>query len=270
MAEKNQGLVILVIVLICVCIGLAGGGYFLLQKEKAEVLKLTDQVKDWQKKHSLVVFELDEKKTEIAGLETRLQEANGKVTSLTSSLDKEKSARSQLARQLEESKAQLEQQLALKTEMEQKLVRSESTLQEVDKRLKQMEAQLKAAEKGKAELEQKLKSLESRGQSGVELGTIVVSPEAPAKKPAEPAKAAVKALEGRVLVVNKDFNFAVINLGSKDGVQVGQVFSVLHNKAAVGTITVEKVHESMAAAGFAAPELKDKVVEGDTVVQNVH
>lgn len=57
------------------------------------------------------------------------------------------------------------------------------------------------------------------------MGKIVVSPEpADAKKGAEPLKEAAKKLEGKVLVVNKDYRFAVINLGSKDGVVTGMIF----------------------------------------------
>jgi cell shape-determining protein MreC len=73
-------------------------------------------------------------------------------------------------------------------------------------------------------------------------------------------------LEGKVTVVNKEYNFAVINLGQKDGVNVGDQFSVTREGKVIGDIKVEKVHESMSAAGFAA-ELKDAIQENDLVVQ---
>ena len=128
---------------------------------------------------------------------------------------------------------------------------------------------------------------QEQAQTGVELGTIVVSPESgpqvmsgpvktktlgaqPVKRSAvsaEPVRvSAVSANEGKVLVVNKDYNFAVLSLGSKDGVTVGSVFSVYHNNKFAGEVKVEKVHESMAAAGFLSPGSKDKISEGDKVV----
>jgi hypothetical protein len=59
----------------------------------------------------------------------------------------------------------------------------------------------------------------------------------------------------------------VISLGSKDGVKTGDKFSVYHNNRYVGDVTVEKVHDSMAASGFASVDMKDNVSEGDKVVQ---
>jgi hypothetical protein len=70
-----------------------------------------------------------------------------------------------------------------------------------------------------------------------------------------------------VLVVNKDYNFAVINLGSKDGVALGNEFAVYRNNKFIGDMKVEKVHDAMSAAGFSSGDMKDKVSEGDKVVQ---
>jgi hypothetical protein len=136
-------------------------------------------------------------------------------------------------------------------------------------------------------LESKVKDLEAKTQE-IELGKIVVSPEpepitppAPVKKTAKAPVKTVKAsavkkpaaktatLEGQVLVVNKEYSFAVINLGNKSGVQVNQVFSVYHNNRFIGDMKVEKVHDSMAAAGFLTSGLKFKINEGDKVVQKL-
>jgi hypothetical protein len=50
---------------------------------------------------------------------------------------------------------------------------------------------------------------------------------------------------------------------------VGDIFSIYHNNKDIGEVKVEKVHDSMAAAGFSASDIKDKVSEGDKVVQKV-
>ncbi len=68
------------------------------------------------------------------------------------------------------------------------------------------------------------------------------------------------------MVVNKDYNFVVLNVGGKDGIAVGDVFSLFHNNKPIGDVSVEKVHEAMAAAGFLNTETKDKVSEGDKAV----
>jgi hypothetical protein len=61
----------------------------------------------------------------------------------------------------------------------------------------------------------------------------------------------------------------VINLGTKDGISSGDVFSIYHNNKYVGDAKLEKVHDSMSAAGFLSEDIKDKVSEGDKVVQKV-
>ena len=124
----------------------------------------------------------------------------------------------------------------------------------------------------------------------MELGKIVVTPDAsqiqaePVPAPAVEAAPVKKSkgflglgqkepvlapqgLTGKVLVVNKDYNFVVLNLGSKDGVKIGSAFAVYRDTQYLGDVKVEKVHDSMAAAGFVSSALKNKVNEGDKVVQ---
>ena len=141
-----------------------------------------------------------------------------------------------------------------------------------------------------SQLEVKIKNLES-GAAGVELGKVVVNSEITDQAPNVENKAVEnkantpvlespkiqqkgdssqsKPLEGKVTVVNKEYNFAVINLGQKDGIILGDQFSVNRDGKFIGDIKVEKVHESMSAAGFVA-ELKDIIKENDLVVQKLN
>jgi hypothetical protein len=170
--------------------------------------------------------------------------------------------------------------------------------------IKKSDEQLKDAITQKSALEKQVEELRTQAQK-VELGTIVVGSDAgkppvstpvPAKEsrkekakktdkpekapaaalvsPPEPVKQTVASkaalpgsgLEGKVLVLNKDYNFAVINLGSKDGVKLGDIFSVYHNDTFIGDVKVEKIHDSMSAAGFSSPETGTTIRENDKVV----
>lgn len=73
-------------------------------------------------------------------------------------------------------------------------------------------------------------------------------------------------LEGNIIVVNKEFNFAVINLGSKDGVIMGMEFEVYHNNSYIGDVKVEQLHDAVAAAGFLGQTMMAMAHEGDRVV----
>lgn len=74
-------------------------------------------------------------------------------------------------------------------------------------------------------------------------------------------------LEGKVLVVNKDYNFAVINLGARDGVAAGDVFSFYKGDRSSGKAKVGKVHDSMAALDFLSADMRETVSEGDRAIR---
>ena len=169
----------------------------------------------------------------------------------------------------------------------------ESKLTAAQEDIKKTQTQLRYLEAQTSQFESKIKELETQVH-GVELGKIVVSPESketkkkgakeaakalknapkekllesnPVVEAAKAAPALTGALEGKVLVINNEYNFAVLNFGSRDGINLGDLFSVYHNGNYIGDLRVEKLHDSMSAANFVTPDLKDKIAEGDKVVQ---
>lgn len=260
---KGKGSIALIII-IAISLVISGTVFFLLQQEKSKTLQLSNDLSDTQAKNKSLQSQLDEVMNRVSELQDSLDDAKTQVSSLTAQLTKEKASKQESSRQIAALQQELDQQKALKTDLEKKLADSVQAAQALDARVKGMETQLKDLEAVKVALESKVKNFEDK--KNVELGKIVVSQEntpAPAAS-AVSAAVPVKALEGKVLVLNKDYNFAVINLGNKDGVAVGNEFTVFHNNKPIADLKIEKVHEGMSAAGF-APELKGKIVEGDKV-----
>jgi hypothetical protein len=276
---------IIFIILIILSLALAGGVFYFFYQERVKNVSLQGEIEEIKTKQKLTEEKLSDSKAMIARLETKIKDAESSIERLSDNLEKEKTARQENLAQVEKLKMDLQEQLEARTELETKFTQVRA---EAGRAL----ADLKDLGSKKTELEAKVKELEAKvaavapQASGVELGKIVVNPEgsqiAPAdlkaeaqksgpdaqKAKAEAAKAKSGApLEGKVLVVNKDYNFAVISLGNKDGVKVGDVFSIYRKDKLVGDVKVEKVHDSMAAAGFVSSEIKDKVGEGDKVVQ---
>ena len=160
----------------------------------------------------------------------------------------------------------------------------EEKLKTAEKKLENAQIQLRALESKKIDLEKKVTSLESKIEDlqfkqaqaqKVELGTIEVS-SVPHQAVTETATAStqqtvrgmpLRGLEGKVLVVNRDYNFVVINLGSSDGIRVGDIYSVFHGSRQVGEVKIEKVHDSMAAADFLTKGMSNLVSEGDRVIK---
>lgn len=271
--------VVLLIVLIIFAIVVAGIGFYLFQKEHTKNLALQEQMDELSTRQRITEAKFEESKKVIGELQIKLQGATSQIEGLTNELALEKTANQEAQGKLEQITADLEQQKALRTDLEQKFNQAQEDAKKMQDALKDLEQQ-------KNKLEKKVKELETKTE-GVELGKIVVNSEsakAPEKdkkakkekvvksKPAaqaQPEAAAAESPEGpegRVLVVNKEYNFAVINLGSKDGVQMDSIFSVFRGDKYLGDLKVEKVHDSMAAAGFVSEDLKDKIAEGDKVL----
>ena len=287
MYNKGKAPIIILIALIAVSLVLAAAVFYALQQEKSKNLALQAELADVKTAQKISESKLDESKKAISGLELKLREAQDKVDNLTSELEQERTARQEASSQAEQLKVELAQLEKTRVELENKLTQAQGERRKQQDLLAQLENK-------KLNLEAQIKDLESQLEQAktkdVELGTIVVAPEGGASpvtaspvtaSPATSAKpgkassptkasmnfnqAAASSFEGKVLVVNKDYNFVVLNMGSKDGVRIGDVFSIYHSNKYIGDVKVDKVHDSMAAAGFLSVDLKDKVSEGDKV-----
>ncbi len=73
--------------------------------------------------------------------------------------------------------------------------------------------------------------------------------------------------EAKILVVNKEYDFAIINLGIQDGIRVGDEFSVYHKGVHIGDIRVAKTIPAMSACAFISERIEDKIKEGDKAIK---
>lgn len=256
MNTRASASVIILVLLILISLALAGGGFYLLQQEKARSAELEKQLDDTKTEQRRTELRLKDSEKTVADLKSELQQKTTQIDKLNVQLQQETTGRQSALSQIGQLKADLEQQKRSRSDLE-------NQLQEAQDNLRKMQASLSQLEALKKDFEAKIKELEEKSQ-GVELGKIVVGPEGTLMQ-----SNAAPGLEGKVLVVNKEYDFAVIGLGSQDGVRVGDVFAVYHNDKYLGDVAVEKVHDSMAAAGFSSPDLKSKLNEGDRVVQKV-
>jgi chromosome segregation ATPase len=263
--SNNKGKAgIILMALIIVALGLGAGVYYLLQQEKAKTADLTQQLETAKAEQQATKSELEDVKTRNESLKSSLSEAQSRISDLTSNLEKERSAKNVSLKDVEKYKSDLAKEQSLKAAIQKDLNDSVETMKVMEARIKEMESKVTELESKKKTLEEKVKGLEEKVQN-VELGKIVVNPEDTGSGADQVAPSAGAKLEGKIAVVNKDYNFAVINLGNKDGVTVGSIFGVIHNNKNAGDLKVEKVHDNMSAAGFVTPDMKDKIAEGDKV-----
>ncbi|MCX5707279.1 MAG: hypothetical protein NTW13_06505 [Candidatus Omnitrophica bacterium] len=253
------------IILILVSLSLAGTGFYLLQQERAKSMALQEKVDELETKYRISEAKLMESQKIAASLGVKVKDITTQIETLSNELQQEKSTKEEALGKIEQMKVDLEQQKSLRSDLEKKLNDSQEEVKKIQDKLVALESQ-------KIDLEAKAKEAEAKIKvPGVELGKIEVNKGLKEKKLAEPVKKeeppVLKALEGKILVVNKEYGFAVINLGSKDKVGMGDTFAVYQGNQAIGDIKVEKLHDSMAAAGFTSEDIKDKIREGDKVVK---
>lgn len=209
-------------------------------------------------------------------LEGQLADAATQAKTISEQLAQEKRARetvaSELSRVSKESsqlKSQLQGERQEKEGMSQDLAKAKQ-------RYQALSAELTTLRQAKEALEKRVKEmLAARSQ---EAERIVVTPR-PGQEiatgrggelPAGTAKSGIassnnKSMEGKVLVVNREFNFVVVNLGSKDGIKTGTSLSIVKSGKTIGRADVERVYENMCAATVLQEEQKGKIQEGDQV-----
>ncbi len=122
-------------------------------------------------------------------------------------------------------------------------------------------------EQAKGQLESKVMEL-SKGPT-VELDKVVVTNgtdnSSETAKPLPVSASTATALNGQVVVVNREYDFVVMNLGKNQGLSVGQEFQIMRGNDVLGKVKVEKVYDQLSAAAILPESRKDSIREGDLV-----
>ncbi len=282
MSREAKSPVLILVVLVFFALALAGGAYHLLQKERGKNLNLQTELDDVKNRQKVAEAKLEESKKAVSEMEQKLNSAQSQIDTLKRQLEQERADKEQAVTRVSQIQAEVDKQKALRSDLEQKYSRAQeetaniqSQLNDLKNKKIELEAKIKDLESKAAQLEQQ--QVQAQPAQGVDLGTVVVEGDAAAETTAAAEGAAMPAdepqpnkklagPEGRVLVVNRAYNFAVINLGSRDGVSMGDIFKVYRGNRELGEIRIEKIHESMSAGTFLSPQIKDKINEGDKVI----
>jgi len=268
MSKDGKIFTLILAVLVLIFCSLSFGAYYFLQKERQEKITLQQQLEETKRQETETRAKLEDSKKMVASLDSKLQAAQSEVEQLTKTIEQEKGVRQEALNQVGQLRAQLDKQKQEQMDLDKMYSQSQGEMSTLQSKLQEIESK-------KLALETKVKELEEQSRK-VELGKIVVSPESTltAAQASAAGSGSVlmqqpsgQGLQGKVLVINKDYNFVVTNLGKKDGIGIGDTFSVYHGENYIGDVKIEKIHDSMSAAGFISQDTKDKVNEGDKVVQ---
>jgi len=250
---KSARFPLIILSLLCVIFLLVAVQQFLGgQKEKNARVVTEKTLEETKAAKDQIQKELDEQKKLKSGLELQVTDLKGKVNSLQEQAEQlaiqiaeERKAKEGALAQLSEKVKEVED---IKTNFESAKKEHLSLQEQYDKISKEYESlqqQLKSVKVANDDLTRQLKDLEAGKE--VELDKIVVAPGAEA--------------EGKVLVVNKEFNFIVVSAGNNKGLKPGVVLTISRDGKFVAKVQVEKVYETMSAANI-MPDGGD-IREGD-------
>lgn len=227
-----------IISLLCVA-----GLLFLMFQERAKRIEADQALAEAKEAKGALELKLDQAQLELIQLKD-------KAMVLAKEVAEEKRRHQQTLEELEQKDAQL---VVLENDLQserKEVLNLDQVLTQLKQDYSRLEEKLNTAETKMEGLKGQL--VKSKGKKGVQLKKIVVKP----KK---------ESLSGRVLVVNREFQFLVIDLGSKDGLSVGDEFVIYQGSEEVGRVQVERVYDTMSTATILPGTQEYKIMEDSTV-----
>lgn len=260
-SKSGKTLVPLLGVLVALAMGVAGVAIYLQMQER-------DRRQAKERELHLALAENDDLKVRLQDLQqtkSRIEEdlmrSKKELTLAQDELAKSHQAQEELARSVEGREQEIGR---LTKDLEQ--VRGELTARATELQSERDTAKQHIAELERAKSELETKVLELAGQPVVELEKVRVSAaESASTSAVVQASAMLPPSSGQVVVVNREYDFIVVNLGKNQGLSVGQEFQVVRGDEVLGRVKIEKVYDELSAAAILPESKKESIREGDLV-----
>jgi hypothetical protein len=218
-----------------------------------------------EEENSILVTKNENFSVQIATLENKEKELDERLSSLV----KEKN---NLTQKLAVSETEKNTALSKLTDIEDKLSKSKNEL--ADYKVKTAEIVNDFKEQNKMllakieELKQNVPTQSSTISSGFVNESSATNVNTSSSENVELPKVIVNPAEvktGKVVVVNKKFNFFICSLGQQDGINLNDEVAVYRNNVMIATAVVEKVYDNLSANGILKVKKDFSIQEGDIV-----
>lgn len=221
--------------------------------------------------------DLKEAKKQSFLLEEKNKEADERINSLMDELELQEALKAEMKNETASLKEQLAKEIQSKEQVRKELL---DDLSKSEQKVVELEAQVKAAEARQQELiAQKNNSAESDewnngGQEYQSALKEVSTEENKEKQDSKDKKVELDKIvvvpnevpQGRVLSIDNDTEFVIINLGEKDGVKPGDMMSILRGQEFLGDVKITRVQSEMSAADLIPPLSPKLLRKNDQVV----
>ncbi len=261
-AQAGKALVPLLGALAALAMGVAAVAIVLQIQERDKRLARERELQLAFAENDDLKVKLEETQQSKTRAEEQLSAAKKTLTQAQDELASAVKAREELSRSIEDREKEIAR---LTKDLEQ----SSADSKQMAEQLQSDRKRLADLEKAKADLESKV--MELSGQPTVELDKVLVKgdqggPSAGTELAMPvPVPTSVPSADGQVVVINREFDFIVMNLGRNHGLSVGQEFQVVRGSEVLGRVKVEKVYDELSAAALLPESKKNAIREGDVV-----
>jgi hypothetical protein len=281
MNSSGKVLTIFLVIFVILSFTLAGLAMFFLHREIEKRKSVEITLEKIEASEAKLEAQLQDAIKQGFLLQEKNKEADEKINGLLDDLELEQGLREELKSENLTLKDRIDQEVKAKEELRKKLADSE----EVKEKVAELEKQLRAEVDAKQELEENFKQTEQRRkeleedlsrlkQAQAEAEAAATSSQAAAQVPPQQEEvelekiviAPSKSLDGRVLTVDTQTEFIIINLGTNHGISVDKILSVYRDQQYLGDVKITRVQPEMSAADFIPPLSSRQVRKNDQVL----
>lgn len=269
MIHSRQGKVIapLLGVLAALAVGVAAVSYYMFIQERDQRVARERDLEIVRNEKTQLQERLTEAEDIQAKMEEELEVAKRSIAQAKEELTQAVQTRDTLAKSVEDREKEITR---LSKELDQTRVEAKGATDQLAELTQERDAirqQVGELEEAKAQLETKIMELSERPT--VELEKVVVGSDeaqrASGGATVQPASVSSKSREGQVVVVNREYDFVVVNLGQNQGLSIGQECQIVRDNQVLGRVRLEKVYDELSAAAILPDSKKDSIREGDIV-----
>jgi len=261
MSKTFKIVLVLLIVASVAFAAIAIVGFMGKEREYMKRLIVEDKLALTLKEKKKLEKELEAAKSVKNQAEAKIMKTEEKFRELSSKLDEVKQISEYSASELEAKKAELVKIKAdLDNEKKEKLTISKKLdLLQADYDKAKKEALRLAGEK--TDLEKRISEL--REKQAVNLDKIVVNSDENSV-----SAASKQVMQGKVLVVNREYSFIVTDIGQDKDVQKGVKFDVMDGDKFLGQAEVDKVYDTMSSATILPGARINDMKKGDVIIES--
>lgn len=266
--KSGKALTFILIVFVVLLISVTGISLFFFMKEIDLRQAAETKVEQLQAIETKLNADLKAAQEQISLLDEKKKDAEARIESLQQEVELERGAKEEVKQQNLTLQDSLQKEVQAKEEISSRLNQDLKVAQEkyasIKSELDKALARNKELEAAKAQIQEQVQGAQQSGaietpsaqpkggQTGVELGKIVVNPSAGGK--------------GKVISVDSETDFVIVSLGEKDGIAKGALLSIFRGDEYLGDVKVSRVLAEMSAADFVPPFKSQSVKKDDQVV----